>query len=152
MSRQLDALLSLLSELEATSDISDSIDVEPLIYDECIYISIIDTRQVVKFKMMKNNQSTYFIYDGLFGTFRMISDVIIRADKLLVPMIAASSVRIDESLVRFIRADTSIAKIAENEMSNQWILRGKDLYPTWKDDRCGCWIVEVFDTGSFSTI
>jgi hypothetical protein len=151
MAKQLDAILSLLCEAESQLDYDTEIDEEPLFFDNNLYISIKETRQVLKFKIIKNYNSVFFIYDGIFGSFGVMTDMLFRADKILVPFIAFASVKCDESLVRFMREDESITRIAENEMSKSWILRKDGIYPIWMDDRKGGWIIEVFDTDSLST-
>lgn len=149
--RNLDSLLSFLTEIESQKDNTETIDVEPLLFDNNIYITLKKTRQVVKFKLMRNVGSMIFVYDGIFGQFGVVRDVIVRADVLLVALVSCAMVECDESLIRFIVGDESFTKIAENEMSKYWIIKEHEVRPTWMDGKYESPIIEIFDTASLST-
>lgn len=149
--KNLDSLLSFLTEVESQKDDVETIDVEPLLFDNNLYITLKKTRQIVKFKLMRNVGSMIFIYDGIFGQFGISRDVIIRADVLLVALVSCAMVECDESLIRFIVGDESFTKIAENEMSRHWIIREHEIRPTWMDGKYESPIFEIFDTASLST-
>jgi len=152
MDQQLDSMLNLLSELESQCDLAESIDHEPLRFGDGVYITIRETRQVVKFSIIENHNSAYFIYENTFGRFPIVSDVVLRADKILIPLIALCGIRCDESLVRLFRDDYSSVKIAENEMSEFWRIKTTGLYASWNDDNMGSWSIEIFDVNSLTGI